>query len=159
MRILRVLMILLICMLPIQRTVQAQDQLPKRGPAAERIDQYKKLRLMEALRMNEEVSIRFFARYNKQQENMRNIEKERNEFIDQLQSLNKSNENTAAIENTIKNIRLCEEKLLEERLIFIDGLRDILSLNQLSSYIIFERNFNKNLRELMKDAARDRWNR
>jgi hypothetical protein len=43
--------------------IKAQDPLPTRGPAAERIEQYKKIRLMEEVQMNEETSIRFFARY------------------------------------------------------------------------------------------------
>jgi hypothetical protein len=73
--------------------------------------------------------------------------------------LSKSNSNDAALENVIKDIGLSEEKLLEERTKFLKELRDILSLKQLSQFIVFERNFNKNLRELMRDVARDRWNR
>jgi len=84
---------------------------------------------------------------------------ERNELIDQLQKLSKSNSNDAALENVIKDIGMSEEKVLEEHTKFIKELRDILSLKQLSQFIVFERNFNKNLRELMRDVARDRWNR
>ena len=54
---------------------------------------------------------------------------------------------------------MSEEKVLEERAKFIEELREILSVKQLSQFIVFERNFNKNLRELMRDVARDRWNR
>jgi hypothetical protein len=71
----------------------------------------------------------------------------------------KSNSDDAALENVIKDIGMSEEKVLEERTKFIKELRDILSLKQMSQFIIFERNFNKNLRELMRDVARDRWNR
>ena len=159
MRIIRALNLLLISILFMLAKVVAQDQLPMHGPAAERIAQYKKLRLMEVVQMNEETSVRFFARYNKHEENILAIGRERNELIDQLQKLSKSNSNDAAIENTIKDIGMSEEKVLEERTKFIEELRNILSLKQLSQFIVFERNFNKNLRELMRDVARDRWNR
>ena len=136
----------------------AQDQMPLRGPAAERITHYKKIRLMEAVKMNEETSIRFFSRYNTHEENIRTIGKERNELIDRLQDLNTSKADDAEIESVIKDIKMTEEKILEERVKFIDGLKDILSLKQISEFIVFERNFNKNLRELMRDVAKDRWN-
>ena len=63
----------------------AQDQLPMRGPGAERIEQFKKVRLIEVMNMDEETSIRFFARYNKHLESMRTIQKDHNALIDQLQ--------------------------------------------------------------------------
>ena len=159
MRIIRTLHLVLISVLFMLTHVIAQDQLPMHGPAAERIAQYKKVRLMEVVQMNEETSVRFLARYNKHEENIRAIGMERNELIDQLQKLSKSNSNDAAMENIIKDIGMSEEKVLEERTKFIGELRDILSLKQLSQFIVFERNFNKNLRELIRDVARDRWNR
>ncbi|MGD0590375.1 MAG: hypothetical protein ABSA44_06200 [Bacteroidota bacterium] len=159
MNIIRPLTVVLISIFFMMTQVVAQDQLPIRGPAAERIAQYKKLRLMEVVQMNEETSVRFFARYNRHEENIRVIGREQDELIDQLQKLIKSNSDDAALENVIKDIGMSEEKVLEERTKFIKELRDILSLKQMSQFIIFERNFNKNLRELMRDVARDRWNR
>ena len=159
MRTIRTLHLVLIAVFFMLTHVIAQDQLPMHGPAAERIAQYKKVRLMEVVTMNEETSVRFFARYNKHEENIRAIGMERNELIDQLQKLSKSNSSDAAMENIIKDIGMSEEKVLEERTKFIGELRDILSLKQLSQFIVFERNFNKNLRELIRDVARDRWNR
>jgi hypothetical protein len=159
MKILRTLMLVLISILFMLTQVVAQDQLRMQGPAAERIAQYKKMRLMEVVQMNEETSVRFFARYNKHEENIRDIGRERNDMIDHLQKLSKSNSNDASLENVIRDIGMSEKKLLEERTKFIKELRDILSLKQLSQFIVFERNFNKNLRELMRDVARDRWNR
>jgi hypothetical protein len=137
----------------------AQDQLPARGPAAERIEQFKKVRLMEVLKMNEETSIRFFSRYNKYVETLHAVQKDHNTLIDQLQDLNKSNANNADIERAIKDIGMCEDKITETRSNFIEELKNILSLKQVADYVVFERNFNKNLREIMRDIAKERWNR
>ena len=139
--------------------MKAQDPGSMRGPAAERIAQYKKIRLMETLQMNEDVSIRFFARYNKHEDNIRAIGKEHNELIDQLQNLSRSNASDADINKVIKDIRMSEEKILEERSKFIEELNGVLSTKQIAEYIVFERNFNKNLRELMRDIAKERWDR
>ena len=159
MRIIQICAVILISVIFLQLNAAAQDQMPLQGPAAERIVQYKKMRLMEVVQMNEETSIRFFSRYSKREENIRTIGKERNELIDQLQKLIKSKSTDAKMENVIKDIGMCEEKVFEERTKFIEELRDVLSVKQLSQFIVFERNFNKNLRELMRDVAKDRWNK
>jgi Skp family chaperone for outer membrane proteins len=151
--------IVFILILMISSNLIAQDQPPTRGPGAERIEQFKKVRLMEVLKMDEETSIRFFARYNKYEETLHAIQKDHNALIDQLQKLANSNANNSDIERAIKDIGMSEEKNLETRSKFIEELKNVISIKQVAEYVVFERNFNKNLREIMRDIAKDRWNR
>jgi hypothetical protein len=137
----------------------AQDQHVMRGPAEERIEQFKKVRLMEVLKMDEESSIRFFARYNKHVETLRSIQKDHNALIDRLQNLAESNANNSEIEQAIKDIGMSEEKIAETRSKFLVEIKDIISLKQVAEYVVFERNFNKNLREIMRDIVKERWER
>jgi hypothetical protein len=90
---------------------------------------------------------------------MRTIGRDRNILIDHLQELNRSRAASSEIQKVIKDIGQSEEKAVEERSQFIEGLSDVLSIKQIAEFIVFERNFNKNLRELMRDVAKDRWNR
>jgi hypothetical protein len=137
----------------------SQDQPPMRGPGAERIEQFKKVRLLEVLKMDEETSIRFFVRYNKYQEALHAIQKDHNTLIDHIQELSNSDANNLEIERTMKEIGTCEEKIAETRSKFLESLKDVISLKQIAEYMVFERNFNKNLREIMRDIAKERWNR
>ncbi|MGD0038067.1 MAG: hypothetical protein ABSC53_12345 [Bacteroidota bacterium] len=137
----------------------AQDKPLTRGPAAERIEQFKKVRLMEVLKMDEETSIRFFTRYNKYAETLHAIQKDHNALIDQLQKLANSNANNSDIEQALKDIGMSEEKIAETRSKFLEELKGVISIKQVAEYVVFERNFNKNLREIMRDIAKDRWNR
>lgn len=143
----------------ISSNLTAQDQPPMRGPGAERIEQFKKIRLMEALKMDDETSIRFFNRYNKYLETVRVIQKDHNKLIDKLQELGNSNANNSDIELVIKDIGMNEEKIAETRSKFLDELKDVISIKQIAEYVVFERNFTKNLREIMRDIAKERWNR
>ena len=158
MKWMHIVSLIIIAPLMISTDLIAQDQLPTRGPAAERIEQFKKVRLMEVLKMDEETSIRFFARYNKYEETLRTIQKDHNALIDQLQDLTKSNANNSDIEQAIKDIGMSEEKIAETRSKFLEELKGVLSLKQVAEYVVFERNFNKNLREIMRDIAKERWN-
>ena len=137
----------------------AQDQAPMRGPGAERIEQFKKVRLMETLKMDDETSIRFFSRYNKYMESLHAIQKDHNTLVDQLQKLTASNANNPDIEQAIKDIVMSEEKIAETRSKFLEELKGVISVKQIGEYVVFERNFNRNLREIMRDIARGRGNR
>jgi hypothetical protein len=151
-RIFFLLMILFINLL-------AQDHPPMRGPAAERIEQFKKVRLMEVLKMDDETSIRFFARYHTYFESLRAIQKDHNTLIDQLQKLAQSNAKNSEIEQAIKDIVMSEEKIGETRAKFLEELKTVISTKQIAEYVVFERNFNRNLREIMQDIAKGHWNR
>jgi hypothetical protein len=140
-------------------SLYSQDQLPPRGPAADRIAQFKKVRLMEVLKFDEETAIRFFARYTKHEESLRAIQKDHNVLIDRLQDLIQSHGSNSEMEQVIKEIGVSEEKISETRSNFLEELKDIISVKQVAQYVVFERNFNKNLRDIMRDIAKERRNR
>ncbi|MBI4417568.1 MAG: hypothetical protein HY563_02250 [Ignavibacteriales bacterium] len=136
--------------------VSAQDQLPMRGPAAERIEQFKKIQLMEKLQLDETTSIRFFARYNSHQEDLRKLNQKRNELIDELQVLRRRNVSDAEYKKVLSELRDLADPAIEIRQKYFDDLGSILTPKQLAEYLIFERNFIQNLREIMREMQRDR---
>jgi hypothetical protein len=153
------IVIVLLFAVAVSSNLAAQDQPPMRGPGAERIEQFKKVRLIEVMSMDEETSIRFFARYNKHVEYLRTIQKDHNALIDQLQNFSTSTAKNSEIEQVIKDIGMSEEKIAEARSKFLEELKDVISIKQIAQYVVFERNFNKNLREIMRDIAKERWDR
>ncbi len=160
MRIFTINLITAVCavlLLPV--LLSAQDQGMRRGPGSERIEQFKKVRLMETLKMDEATSIRFFTRYDKYVESLHAIQKDHNALIDQLQNQMKTDASTSELEQTIKDIQMNEEKIAESRSKFLEELKDVISVKQIAAYVVFERNFNRNLREIMQDMAKGRWNR
>ncbi len=128
-----------------------------RGPGAQRVEQLKKLRMQEALKLDEETSIRFFARYNEHQDALRAIGKRRADAIDALQALVKKNAPDAEIDAQLKSIVAVETEVAATRSSFLDKLRDILKPSQIAQYVVFERNFNQDLREIMREGAQERW--
>lgn len=137
--------------------ILAQDQFPMRGPAAQRVEQLKKLRLMEALKLDEETSIRFFARYNEHQEELRGIGKNRAGAIDDLQSLARKDAPEGEIDAKLKEIMGIESEVLAARNKFLGKLKEVLSVRQVAQYVVFERNFNQDLRDMMRESAQERW--
>lgn len=134
----------------------AQEPLPLRGPAAERLEQYKKIRMMEALRLDEETSLRFFARYNKHQEQLRSIGMKRDSLIDELEAYRRRNSSDADYEKVFKSLVNLGHDGVKERERFLSELKSILSTKQIAEYLIFERRFYQNLRELMREMQQER---
>lgn len=134
---------------------QGQD-LPMGGPARERVEQFKKIRMMEVLKLDEEMSLRFFARYNKYQEGLREVVGRRDGFIDDLATLRKSSATDAEYEKVFKELYAIESKIAEERSKFLQELKSVISTKQIAEYVIFERNFNRQLMQLMREMAQER---
>ncbi len=127
------------------------------GPGqARRIEQFKKLRLIEALKLDEDTSVRFFAKYNKHEEAMRDINKERETLLDQLQDLRKSEGKDDEMSKIFENLTSLDRKLSDERARFIGDIKTVLSTKQIADLVLFERNFARNVRQLMQEMTQQR---
>jgi hypothetical protein len=132
-----------------------QDR-PGQFRAQQRVEQFKKLRMIEALKLDDDTSIRFFTKYNKHEEVMRDINKQRDDLIDQLQDMRKSDSDAAGMEKIFTDLTALDTKQTEERVRFLDDLKTVLSTKQIADLIIFERNFARNVRQVMQEMARER---
>lgn len=122
----------------------------------DRIESYKKVRMLEALKLDEDQSVKFVTRYNKHQETMRGYEKDRNELIDKLDSLTRSDANDADYDGIYGDLLDIDKKISGERQKFLSELKEILSHKQIAEYIVFERNFVQELRQAVRDVQRER---
>ncbi len=151
--------LLCIVLLLISVDLYSQEPMPMNPQAAERLEQLKKIRLMEVLRMDEETSLRFFSRYNKHEEEMREFEMKRNRLIDRLQQLRGSDAPDAELQRLTKEIRATGEEAYRTREKYLDEISRLLTAKQFADYIVFERAFLRNLREMMRDVQRERMQR
>ena len=142
--------ILIFCLL--LSTLSFSQEQKRRDPMEDsKIQQLEKIKLIEALDLSEESSIRFFAR--------------RNEFskeVDQLEE--KSDKLLVEMENTFKdsdkNKEAAQKKLLDDfiktrtkietqRSKFLASLTDILSTEQICKYVVFEKRFRDEIRRVL----------
>ena len=132
-----------------------QDR-PNQYRPQQRVEQFKKLRMIEALKLDDDTSVRFFAKYSKHEDVMRDINKQRDELIDQLQDMRRSNSNGDDMEKIFANLTALDTKQAEERQRFLGDLKSVLTPAQIADLIIFERNFARNLRQLMQEMTQRR---
>jgi hypothetical protein len=134
-------------------TLSAQEtQPPVQGKAAERVEQFKKIRMMEVLGMDEQTSIKFFARYNKNAEVMKELRQKQIQALTQIQNLRKNKASDNDYAKVITDLRSLEEQVNQTKSKYIDDLKDVLTNKQLAEYLVFELRFQQNLRDLVRDV-------
>lgn len=119
-----------------------------------KFEQLEKIKLIEALNMNEETTLRFFARRSEHQKQQEEIQKKINEKIDNLELIFKSGRVATVdeLKSNINEVNSLRSELEKNRTDFINSLSDILTYDQIAKLIIFERNFRDQVRKLiMKD--------
>ena len=130
-----------------------------RGQAGERVEQFKKIRLMEILSLDEQSSIRFFARYNKHQESMRDIRMKQAGLFQQIQALRRSGATDAEYDKVLSDLRALQNQTHEAREKYMNEISEVLSKKQLAEYIVFEVRFELNLREILREIQKEREDR
>ncbi len=124
---------------------------PGDGPPRERMEQFRKMKLLEYLNLDEETSARFITRYNKHQDEMHELFKQRAEAIDALGEAVKDSREKE-YQKCINDVLAVDKKIFDARMQFLDGLGDILTKKQQAKVIVFERDFNRDVREMILDS-------
>lgn len=134
----------------------SQAQPPPEGPRFERIERFKKMRLVEMLDLKEEQSVRFFARYNEFENARRELTRQKGETLDKVERLIRNKADAKEFEKVFGEVEMANRKIGEEKLKFFTGLNDILSIEQRAKLLLFERRFESELREAMREVQQRR---
>ncbi len=130
---------------------QGAHRAQRGGPPFERIEAYKKVRMMDAMKLDEGLMVKFMARYDKHVGEMRALEDQRNVLVDHLEQLVNANDPNADFSPLFDSLLTVNKKLAESRVDFLSELKDILTDRQIAEYVVFERNFSKELRRIVQN--------
>jgi hypothetical protein len=122
----------------------------------QRIEQWKKVRLIETLGLNEEQSARFIARLNEHDAARRSLFKERMDALDRLERLVQNHASEKELVEVFPEVTAVDDKIIQEDRKFFNGLSEILSPEQRAKYLLFERHFERELREAMREVQQRR---
>jgi arginine deiminase len=119
-----------------------------------KIEEWEKIKLIEILNMNEDLSVRFFARRNEHQKKMRELIDKRDQAVQQLEKEVKEGGKSSekAYQEQVNNLISSEHKFLKERESYYKSLNDLLSAEQIAKLYIFEVKFRRELREKLMNG-------
>jgi len=143
---------------PLLASAQGTGQSEPQGGdrPSDRIENLRKVRLVEILELKEDQSVRFLARMNEHDAARRNLIKERGDALDRLERLIRNKADDSEYEKAFADVAAVDDRISAERKGFFSGLADILTPTQRAKMLIFERRFERELREAMREAQRRR---
>jgi Spy/CpxP family protein refolding chaperone len=116
-----------------------------------KIEQLEKVKLIEALNLTEDQSVRFFARRNEHRKEIEKLEDRSKELIDNLELLlNQSDDKNLNDQKKLLNELLDIRVQMEvKRKQFILSLNDILTKEQITRLVVFEKKFREEIRKIL----------
>ena len=119
----------------------------------EKLEQLEKIKLIESLDMDEDTSIRFFARRNESKREIQELEKKTDDIIFELEkSFNSGDKYQDEKQKQLISEMLKNREAIEmRRNQFINSLDDILSTEQIARLIVFEKRFRDEIRNVIFD--------
>ena len=117
----------------------------------EKLEQLEKIKLIESLDMDEDTSVRFFARRNESKREIQELEKKTDDIIFELEkSFDSDDKNQAEKQKQLISEMLKTRESIElNRNQFINSLNDILSTEQIAKLIVFEKKFRDEIRNVL----------
>ena len=114
-----------------------------------RIEDWEKIKLIEILNLNEDLSVRFFARRNEHQRKMKELIDKRDLAVQQMEKEIKdgAKPSDGGYREQVNSLISMEHKFLKERETYYKSLDDLLSPDQIAKLYIFEVKFRRELRE------------
>lgn len=125
-----------------------------------RIKELEKLKLIETLNMDEETSIRFFARRNEHMRNQRELNEKKENLLRSMENIfddQSDDEKKELIKTKIKEILDLENEMASERATFLNSLAEILTAEQIAKMLAFELKFRDEIRNLLIQRPRKRY--
>jgi Spy/CpxP family protein refolding chaperone len=127
-----------------------------RGRNPERLERFKTMRLVEILKLSEEDAARLASKQSTHEDKMHELMKSRNDAIDDLAEASHPDSGKTDIAKRIAEVSDLDQKIFAERRRYQDELQKLLTKEQFAKFLVFERNFGRNVRDAMRDMHPDR---
>ena len=111
-----------------------------------KIERLEKIKLIEELNLSEDVAVKLLVRRNNLYSKTYSLQQEKDSLRNVLKTIISKN-NEQIIPLLEKSYKL-EKDMIEEREKFLFGLKDVLSIEQIGKYVIFEHNFREEIRKM-----------
>ena len=150
--------IFFLCVLFIQSSLSAQKHSGKWGRHEGRLKELEQVKLIETLDLDEETTLRFFSRRNEYLDEQKEIIKQREEVIDNIEKKLNEGAETEYLEMVDQVVNF-EMKMLNLRKSFLNSLTEIFTQEEIAKFLVFQVKFKREVRDAFLRKGRDRMKR
>jgi hypothetical protein len=123
----------------------------KRRAPMKKIEELEKIKLLDVLNLDETASVKLFTRRNQNRTKIWDIEDKINNDLQNIESEIKKgkDEDVNKIQKMNEEYLNLSMEVEKEKMSFLRSLSDILTPEQIGKYIVFERKFREEIRDLL----------
>lgn len=133
----------------------AQDGPPiPEGKHRERLEQLRRIKMIEALDLDEEQAVRLTVREKDFREKQRGLLEQRRQKLQDLRSLVEKGSDDNALRAQLETLDEIGTRIVREKHAYILSLNDFLSMEQLAKMVLFEQKFTQEVRRLLEKSRR-----
>lgn len=139
--------------------LQAQGHRRERGKASARLEQLERARLIEVLDMNEETSVKFFARRKEFVEKRRALQWKMDDLVELMETETKEgkrSENDPWFRDRVNELISTQSEMVETMRSFTASLGDLLTARQIAEFVVFERRFREEVKDILLKKGKRR---
>jgi Skp family chaperone for outer membrane proteins len=133
---------------------QQRQQRMQRG--TDRLEMLRQVRMIEALDLDKESAARLSVLFAGHQEKVREIQRQIENLIDDLETAIEGDEPDDTLLGIQSQIEEQRTLLHSNRIEFYRDVGSLISTRQVAMLIVFERNFQRDMREIMQDVQQRR---
>ena len=122
----------------------------------ERLEELEKIKLLEILELNEKSMLQFFSRRKEFKENIQKLERERNAKLDRINEMVESNADDKEFKEIIDDVINIQKEINKQEENYITSLDGLLTYKQISQLLAFERNFKREVKEIILKHRREK---
>jgi len=130
------------------------EEMVRRRP--ERLERYRKMRLIETLKLNEEDAVRFFSKQSAHEDAQRDLYKQRNRGLDELDKILHGTGSDKDYPRLSEEIQTIDLKIFNERQRYQDEVQKSLTPEQFAKFLLFERDFNRQVKDALEEMRGER---
>lgn len=131
----------------------AQENFDKKDPR-EIIEKVRIYKLTEALDLTEEQTTKFFPHLKEMRKNEQDFQGQRMVLLQELRNLVKTNAREQEIINVLNQFQELQKKRMTNQMQEIESLKKILTPVQQAKFLIFQEDFEREIRELIREVRK-----
>ncbi len=135
---------------------QNPEMMGGRQRMMDRVEHFKKIRMLEAMKLDEETGLKLVSRYTKHRESVKQLEESRTGVVERLESMLRSGASDADLQKQFNEFYDADRRITDARKKYLEDLKEILTVKQIAQYMVFEKNFMSEMRDLVRDVQKER---
>ncbi len=145
------LFFLVISMLILSGTAYSQGRGEHHKEIREKIEQLEKIKLIETLKMDEQTTLKFFARRTEFRDKVKDLMNKEDDLLDKMDDFIKSakDKNNSKYQGMIDQYFDLEQKIFDAKKTFITSLPDILTQEQVAKLLVFQKKFREEVKDIL----------